>query len=251
MPLAGSRWEASGHSLVAPRLGGCQRRYRLASGRGGVRPPLLRGGRGPSGLASGISRGLASLALPAGPYNVDDLHVVLAGVGLPLAAQATTRLASLGLARLAWPLLASPCIVVPTSVHVLRPLPATLTWARCCLASARRHASTCMALPSSTGIVAHPSACRAASRHLASLLSYLSAAPRPRSAASPSILCASRPQEQALGDSWSAVDRELGRIRGLAVEKRPLLLAWGSAATHATGDRWIVPLFRLSCPLRF
>jgi hypothetical protein len=45
-------------------------------------------GRGPGGLAFGIARGLAALPVPAGPYNVDDLHVVLAGIGLPLVVQA-------------------------------------------------------------------------------------------------------------------------------------------------------------------
>ena len=32
---------------------------------------------------------MAALPVPAGPYNVDDLHVVLAGIGLPLAVQAS------------------------------------------------------------------------------------------------------------------------------------------------------------------
>ena len=41
----------------------------------------------PSGLARAVSLGVAALPLPAGPFNVDDLRVVLAGIGLPVSVQ--------------------------------------------------------------------------------------------------------------------------------------------------------------------
>ena len=45
--------------------------------------------RGPASLPSAIAWGLSSLPAPDGPFNVDDLRVVFAAIGLPVAVQAS------------------------------------------------------------------------------------------------------------------------------------------------------------------